>query len=370
MTKSKESGAPCRAGGSVSHNQVPKGERKVTKGTIRLPSGALKDTLYHANLRRADTVIVFLSVIVYTSFGNYLGVTILLKLILCGLFLLANSPTPIVETESRNPYTVKLISDYYHSYVLNDLPSAYYLGMGKVPKYRQGAYGTCVTFAVTAAIDAALERGDYSSKYCVLQLGNYLSKRNALASGWSGITVEELIQRIETYGIINKKYEGLCGEIGSYPVEGLQISYDYITSEQYLKYSENISSKISFIDLFKASANVTLYNIKKNIVQGNRSVISFKLTKDKEIDSDGTYMSYYDTWVLTSNTFKEIINNHPGRHAVIVIGYNDNAVVIDNEGNKHKGVLVLRNSWGDMDFYMTYDYALQYIDDAIVVKRK
>lgn len=46
---------------------------------------------------------------------------------------------------------------------------------------------------------------------------------------------------------------------------------------------------------------------------------------------------------------------------MVIIGYDDSAVATDKYGNKHQGLLILRNSWssatGDQgNYYMTYDY--------------
>ena len=48
-------------------------------------------------------------------------------------------------------------------------------------------------------------------------------------------------------------------------------------------------------------------------------------------------------------------------HEMIITGYDDRAVAIDDHGRAHKGLLTLRNSWGALagdkgDFYMSYDY--------------
>jgi hypothetical protein len=50
------------------------------------------------------------------------------------------------------------------------------LGMNNVPVLDQGGFGSCVTFANTAAVDADLSKGDYISQLCLLQLGRYLEK--------------------------------------------------------------------------------------------------------------------------------------------------------------------------------------------------
>ena len=43
------------------------------------------------------------------------------------------------------------------------------LDMGNVPVLDQGGYGSCVTFANTAALDAALNQGDYISQVCLFR---------------------------------------------------------------------------------------------------------------------------------------------------------------------------------------------------------
>ncbi len=60
------------------------------------------------------------------------------------------------------------------------------LGMNDVPVLDQGRFGSCVTFANTAAVDAALNKGDYISQLCLLQLGRYLEKNAYIPSGWNG----------------------------------------------------------------------------------------------------------------------------------------------------------------------------------------
>ena len=67
---------------------------------------------------------------------------------------------------------------------LSGLPPSVQLGMENVPVLNQGIHGSCVTFAVTAAIDAVIKKGDYISQLCPLQLGQYLKKMAlALAAG-------------------------------------------------------------------------------------------------------------------------------------------------------------------------------------------
>ena len=88
----------------------------------------------------------------------------------------------------------------------------------------------------------------------------------------------------------------------------------------------------------------------------------------------GTHHADNDTWVLSTMVERELFLNalqsafFPG-HEMIITGYNDNAVAIDDLGKTHKGLFTLRNSWGDQygdkgDFYMSYDYFIAFAFDA------
>jgi C1A family cysteine protease len=55
-----------------------------------------------------------------------------------------------------------------------------------------------------------------------------------------------------------------------------------------------------------------------------------------------------------------------GGHELVVTGYDDKAVAYDQEGRKHQGLLILRNSWSDEvgdhgEYYMSYDYFKMYV---------
>ena len=71
---------------------------------------------------------------------------------------------------------------------------------------------------------------------------------------------------------------------------------------------------------------------------------------------------HYDSWILTPEIARDIfLNPDFGGHEMVITGYDDQAVAIDDEGRTHQGLLTLRNSWGNNigdkgDFYMSYDY--------------
>ncbi|TAL65560.1 MAG: peptidase C1, partial [Legionella sp.] len=103
----------------------------------------------------------------------------------------------------------------------NKFPKKVNLGMNKVPVLNQGQYGSCVTFANTAAVDAALNKGDYISQVCQLQLGSYLAKNGYALGGWQGSFGYLVLNQIETFGVINKEKQKTlgCGGMTQYPEE-------------------------------------------------------------------------------------------------------------------------------------------------------
>lgn len=60
---------------------------------------------------------------------------------------------------------------------------------------------------------------------------------------------------------------------------------------------------------------------------------------------------------------------------MIVIAYDDNAVITGPNGEAHKGVFTLRNSWDSYagnngDYYMSYDYLKDLTFEAIEIAPK
>ena len=81
------------------------------------------------------------------------------------------------------------------------------LGMENVPVLDQGYYGTCTTFATTAAFDAIKQSGDYISQQCLLELGNYEEalSESYISSGWEGAIYDDVLNRISQHGIVDKE---------------------------------------------------------------------------------------------------------------------------------------------------------------------
>jgi hypothetical protein len=271
------------------------------------------------------------------------------------------------------------------------LPSKIDLGMNNVPVLDQGMHGTCVTFAITAAIDALLNQGDYVSQLCSLALGSSLEYTSYFPSGWDGSYGIALLDRLTEYGIVsvaNQKAHS-CGQFTDYPVNDFRTSGPMSASD-YHQISEDINMRISWYSLIteqelfseNAPADVTdrlLTSIKQTLnrpyaQQDLRLTVGLVLPVNHcHVGACATYHKTDDTWALTKEIIKD---NEPeyGGHEMVITGYDDHAVAVDNTGAKHKGLLILRNSWGDKygdngNFYVTYDFFKQFVLDVQVIEK-
>ena len=249
------------------------------------------------------------------------------------------------------------------------LPSSVQLGMNTVPVLEQGRHGTCAVFAVTAALDATLNQGQYTSQLCLLRLGQYLERTNWVPSGWQGFSgTILLVDRIKQNGIIsleNQKRYG-CGGQFSYPAKDPVPEGD-MSLKDYLKYREELpADKVSWSFLWSKYGFLfednAVEKTKMALSKGNRVVIGLILPRVYlgVAGATGTHNVPDDTWVLTREIENEIGRNVEG-HALVVTGYDDKAYAVDRNGDKHRGLFTLRNSWGpdvgdNGNFYISYDY--------------
>lgn len=265
----------------------------------------------------------------------------------------------------------------------SNLPRKIELGMGNVPVLDQGNYGSCVTFANTAAVNAALNQGDYISQLCQLQLGSYLERNGYTPSGWDGSYGRVVLNQMEVFGIVSKEKQKTtgCGGLTEYPSTPLSSQEPGMTPEEYRQMSENISEKTilwsSTLDLFQAlldrtDTNKTIHDIKVALNEKDRVTFGVLL-----LDFDlgfagavGTRNATYDSWVLTPEIARDIyLRPIFGGHEMIITGYDDDAVAVDEQGREHKGLFTLRNSWGENvgdhgNFYMSYDYFKVLVDEV------
>lgn len=256
--------------------------------------------------------------------------------------------------------------------------SAHQLGMNDVPVLDQGSFGSCVTFADTAAIDAALGKGDYVSQLCLLQLGNYATKYAFSESGWDGSFNRRILSRLEDHGFISKEQQRTqgCGGLTEYP-NNEAIPESSISFDAYHQLSEGLAANgitwTPILDSYRAlyvndgvDTNTIISDIKNSIDSEHRvTMASFLPAVDLGVaGAVGKNQTQNDTWVLSSLIERELYLNNGGYfagHAMVITGYDDNAVAVDDAGREHVGLFTLRNSWGAQrgnqgDFYMSYDY--------------
>jgi hypothetical protein len=249
----------------------------------------------------------------------------------------------------------------------NGLP-AKQLGMNRVPVLDQGMHGTCVTFAVTGALDAILGKGDYISQVCNLQLGSYLEKHSYSLSGWDGSQPITVINQIEQYGVVNNDKQRAygCGGLKEYPIYSPYDNQSFIEPEQFRSMSELVFGKsVNWTNIYHEDDPDQTLNEVKNALQANDRLVFAVLLPRTDLGAVGAVGKYNtwvarDSWVLIPEIAREA-NNTRAAHEMIITGYNDNAEAVDYNGMKHKGLLTLRNSWGDGvgdygEFYMSYDY--------------
>lgn len=270
----------------------------------------------------------------------------------------------------------------------SSLPNESFLGMNGVPVLDQGRHGTCVTFAVTGAIDATInankENGSFDrySQLCSLELGSTLERKSIVhghpgediyPSGWNGSWGTIVLNQIQTYGLISKSYqesEG-CAGVYEYPLSSQFDTGKAMMVPAYKKNSESIFAPISYQVLMspedaftsKVDPDVILEKVKTAISNKHRVTFGVLLDVDQGYNGAlGTYKAYHDTWLLTDEIAADAkAGTIQAGHEMIIIGYDDNAEVLDPNNIAHKGVLTLRNSWsssaGDQgNYYMTYDH--------------
>lgn len=265
------------------------------------------------------------------------------------------------------------------------LPPAASLSMANYPVLDQGQHGTCVTFADTGVLDAAVLKPDYISQLCNLELGKTLAKDDTnYPSGWDGSTNELVLQQIDKYGIVTMSYQKQysCASRFEYPLDNEQDTGVPMSIDMFKRHSEMILRYMSYKVLLSTAESFTntgkrselLNAVKQSIVNGHRLVIGMLVdTNYHNVGAFGKYKVPQDSWIITPDIKKDAKNGaiHDG-HAVIITGYDDNAVIAGPNKTKQVGVLTLRNSWSDKagdhgDYYMSYDYFTKLATELVEV---
>ena len=267
-----------------------------------------------------------------------------------------------------------------------NLPARIDLGMNGTPVLDQGAHGSCVTFAITGALDALIAKGDYISQLCSLELGDYLKQKGKIRySGWDGSTGPIVLNQLQEYGVVARRYqtEFGCAGVKRYPRSNEKNTGNPMSINEYSANAlplANFGRWESLIDInlaFTKNYNPTalLRDVKKHLREGNRITFGVLLDVDQgHVGALGTHKKNFDTWVLTP----EIIRNaKTGKiragHQMIIIGYDDQALVPTQNGQTSKGVFILRNSWGKAvggggNYYMSYAYFKALCVEAQVIR--
>ena len=248
------------------------------------------------------------------------------------------------------------------------------LGMNHVPVLNQGSHGTCAMFANTAAIDAVLNKGDYISQLCALELGRYLKNNTYTSSGWHGSWGRIILNQMAVFGLVNKAHERVngCAGLTEYPLEGPD-PLEELSLSDYHQMSEPIPQHLinwtSILDPYRIvfnqpGMNKIVDDVKRALNEGDRMTFGILLIDFNQgtVGAVGTYHTHHDSWVLTSEIASHVYEQTKfAAHAMIITGYDDNAIAMDDQGRQYQGLFTLRNSWGSTmgdsgDFYMTYDY--------------
>lgn len=264
-------------------------------------------------------------------------------------------------------------------------PASVNLGMNNVPVLNQGMHGTCATFAVTASLDALFKKGDYISQLCHLTLGQYLSQRSYQTSGWDGAFINDVLYQIHTHGIINKdkQISNGCAGLYQYPTNESIDPSNEMSIDEFHQLSQNSNTEIDYdvtplLDFYEfikdeKTPESVIQNLKTTLGKGDRVLIGTILTTADEIGAYGKYHQRADSWVVTPEVISAIKAKNYGAHAMVIIGYDDNAVAIDQHGKSHKGLFILRNSWGPNagdkgNYYMSYEYLANLAFELIRVR--
>ncbi|KAB8031886.1 C1 family peptidase [Fluviispira multicolorata] len=239
-------------------------------------------------------------------------------------------------------YQTKIKAEPNYSTIISfdKSPGAVDLGMGITPVLDQGQYGTCVTFAATAALDARLNVGDYIDQQCSLALNKYLGD-----DFWDGAyTAVQILQPLKTYGIIPKNK---C--FGSkYPNPNQSVN-----STQYKSTSDKShAAKINWNYVGGRDINA----VKAALKSGHRVAIGSLLSTADSNGINGFSFTINGKktngglWACDQAGSRSYCGRSNAGHEIVIIGFDDT-----------QKLFKIRNSWGTRvgesgNYYMSYNF--------------
>lgn len=225
----------------------------------------------------------------------------------------------------------------------------------EVPVLDQGQYGTCVTFASTATLDALLGGGDLVSQQCSLSLNMTLGYNY-----WNGAyDSTQIIIPLQKYGVVKQNN---CAGV-PYPVP-----YYKIPKSLYKIYvDKNIDVKQIKYQYIRG---ISIDQVKQAIDEGKYVNIGFGLVNNgSAVAVQGFDLNIYGMqhvgglWACKqpSDPYNIYCGQFNSGHEVVIIGYDDS-----------QSLLKIRNSWGDKvgdqgDFYMTYSFFEAMVMDGTLI---
>ncbi|KAB8030861.1 C1 family peptidase [Fluviispira multicolorata] len=208
------------------------------------------------------------------------------------------------------------------------------LSMNQVPVLNQGADGTCVTFAVTAALDAKDKLGDYIDQQCALALARGLNMNL-----WNGTFAKIVLNMIWKNGYIKK---GSC--FGStYPNSRQVVNPQKYRDMSDKRYSENMTW------YYEKRGNIEA--LKNAIDRGYRVLLGIDIPQLNGFNVKINGKNYNGgLWACQQGNSRNYCSMSGIGHEVLAYGYDDKQKLIK-----------IRNSWGQRlgesgDFYMTYNF--------------
>ena len=265
-----------------------------------------------------------------------------------------------------------------------------------------------MTFASAAALNYVLDKSESErvSPLCSLALGKTLASSGYYPSGWEGSFGPIVLDQFMRFGYItlsNQTKNGCAGKY-EYPLNNERDEGNPMSLSNYKQYSKSLmwetrsintghrvywSPILTMEQRFEIENSGEQYDGEKVLTDVKKALLNNN-SDTKSIVTIGTMLygdlchagacakrnAQDDTWAMSGN-IKHMLRMGVGPdagHEIAIVGYDDNATAVDREGFTHKGLLTIRNSWGEKtgdkgNFYMTYDYFKMFVDEVQKVSK-